>query len=180
VEPLEITAGAVHLRPPRDSDADAVFAACQDAEIQRWTRVPSPYRRSDAETFVSRVAPEGWTSGTAATFLVLDSTTAALLGSVGLHRIAAGGAEIGYWIAADARGRGIGTRAVGAVVRWGFGGLGLERITWTAAVGNIGSWRLVQRLGFQFEGTLRKGLLQRDERVDGWIGSLLPDDPRVG
>lgn len=180
VDPLEITAGSVHLRPPRPDDADAVLAACQDPEIQRWTRVPVPYERSDAVTFVARVAPEGWATGTAATFLVLDSTTATLLGCVGLHRIAAGEAQIGYWLVADARGRGVGTRAVGAVVRWGFGGLGLERITWTAAVGNAASWRLVERLGFQFEGTLRKGLHHRDRRVDGWIGALLADDPVPG
>jgi RimJ/RimL family protein N-acetyltransferase len=178
VEPTEITAGTLHLRPPRDSDVDAITAACQDPEIQRWTRVPSPYHRTDAVTFV-HTCREGWQSGTSATFLALDSTTAELVGAVGLVRIADGEADIGYWVAAGARGRGVGTIAVGAVVRWGFGALGLERIGWRAAVGNTGSWRLVQGLGFQFEGTLRRGLRHRDQRVDGWIGSLLPDDPRA-
>jgi RimJ/RimL family protein N-acetyltransferase len=176
LEPVEITAGSVHLRAPRLDDVDVVTAACQDPEIQRWTRVPSPYRRDDAVHYVQELAERGWADGTTASFLALDATSAELLASVSLQRIAAGTADVGYWVAAGARGRGVGTTAVGAVCRWGFGALGLERIGWTAAVGNVGSRRLAERLGFRVEGTLRAGLEQRGHRRDGWIGSLLPSD----
>lgn len=43
---------AVRLRSLRDDDADWIFDACQDAEIQRWTLVPRPYLREHAESFV--------------------------------------------------------------------------------------------------------------------------------
>jgi RimJ/RimL family protein N-acetyltransferase len=46
----------VRLRPWRPDDVDAVTAACQDPEVQRWTRVPVPYARSDAEAFVGDVS----------------------------------------------------------------------------------------------------------------------------
>jgi hypothetical protein len=39
----------VRLRPWRPDDAGAVFAACQDEEIQRWTEVPVPYLREHAD-----------------------------------------------------------------------------------------------------------------------------------
>lgn len=46
-----LTGPRVRLRPWWDDDVDAVFAACQDAEIQRWTEVPVPYRREHAAAF---------------------------------------------------------------------------------------------------------------------------------
>jgi RimJ/RimL family protein N-acetyltransferase len=177
LEPIEITAGALHLRPPELADVDAITRACQDQEIQQFTRVPAPYRREDARHFVTELSPQGWATGTAATFVVLAATSGEVLGSVGLHGIADGGAEVGYWVAAPARRRGVGRTAVGAVCRWGFAALELERITWLALVGNTGSRRLVERLGFRYEGLLRRGMVHRGERVDCWIGSLLPEDP---
>jgi RimJ/RimL family protein N-acetyltransferase len=47
------------------------------------------------------------------------------------------------------------TEAVREVCRWGFEELGLARIEWIAAAGNEASWRVVRKLGFTLEGTLR-------------------------
>lgn len=180
VEPVEITAGALHLRPWQPDDAEAVYLACQDAEIQRWTLVPVPYGRVDAEQYVTRSAPEAWAKGTGAPFAVLDATTGQVLASVGLVKLRESGlAEIGYWCAAPARGRGVTTDAVGAVARWAFGALGIRRLEWRAEVGNWGSRRVAEKVGFTMEGTLRRGLPRRDGTLaDGWLGSLLPDDAR--
>jgi RimJ/RimL family protein N-acetyltransferase len=49
-EPL--SDGRTALRPWRDSDLSAIVAACQDPEIGRWTRVPSPYGEADARAFL--------------------------------------------------------------------------------------------------------------------------------
>jgi RimJ/RimL family protein N-acetyltransferase len=182
VQPIEITAGALHLRPWRPDDANAVHLACQDPDIQRWTLVPVPYLRSDADHFVARTAPEAWASGTGAPFAVVDATTGALLASVGLvHLRDSGQAEIGYWCAAPARGRGVTTAAVGAVARWAFGALGVGRLEWRAEVGNWASRRVAEKAGFTLEGTLRRALPRRDGTLaDGWVGSLLPDDMLTG
>src|SRR4051794_22368958 len=175
VEPAEITAGAVHLRPPRVEDVPALTAACQDPDIVRWTRVPQPYTEADARTFVAN-SDAGWHENRRASFCVLDSTTAALLGTVSLWFTGPGEAEVGYWVAAPARRAGVGRRALAATCRWGFGAVDLQRITWRAAVGNTASRALAERVGFTIEGTLRRGLERSGERVDCWIGSLLPDD----
>ena len=45
--------GEFVLRPKRPDDADALTAACQDPEISRWTLVPSPYTRADANRFIA-------------------------------------------------------------------------------------------------------------------------------
>ena len=51
---MELGAGSIVLRPWREDDAPAVYAACQDPEIQHWIPlVPSPYTRDDALAFVT-------------------------------------------------------------------------------------------------------------------------------
>src|SRR5262249_15137310 len=129
IEPTEITAGRLHLRQWWPSDAPAVFDACQDPEIARWTNVPHPYGHADAEQFVGESAPAQWASGTGAPFAVVDATSGGLLASVHLSRITPdGSAEIGFWCAPAARGQGVTAQAVTAVTRWAFGALGLARV----------------------------------------------------
>ena len=81
------------------------------------------------------------------------------------------------------RGYGLLTEAAGAVVEFGFAaapeGLGLVRIEWHANAGNIASARVARRLGFQFEGTLRLGMMGRTAREDDWIAGILAGDGRV-
>jgi RimJ/RimL family protein N-acetyltransferase len=178
LEPVDMTAGDIRLRPWVPSDADEVYRACQDPGIQRWTLVPSPYTRADAEEFVGRTAPAGWADGTAAQFAVLDAATARLLASVGLVSVGPDGlAEIGYWCAAEARGRGVATRATRVLARWALSVVGVERLEWRAEVGNPASRRVAEKAGFTVEGRLRRALVRRDgSRADCWIGSLLPGD----
>jgi RimJ/RimL family protein N-acetyltransferase len=177
--PTEITAGRLHLRPWQAGDAPAVLAACQDPEIARWTAVPQPYTAEVARAWVEQLAPAEWAEGRGAPFAVLDAVDGTLLGSTALMRLDAGAAEVGYWVAPGARGRGVATEALGAVCRWGVGALGLGRLTWLAYVGNDGSRRVAERVGFAFEGTLRGYLPWRDgTRRDAWVAGLLPADLR--
>jgi RimJ/RimL family protein N-acetyltransferase len=175
MEPVEISAGRQHLRAPGPSDWPAVHAACQDADIQRWTTVPSPYTERDAQAFVSEYVADGWRSGHRATFAVCDATSGALLGTAALGHLGVdeGVGRVGYWTAPEVRGRGLTTQAVRALCRWGFGGLGLARIEWYAEVGNVGSRRVAERAGFAYEGLLRSRLVHRGRRVDAWVGGLL-------
>jgi RimJ/RimL family protein N-acetyltransferase len=176
MDPVEISAGRLHLRPWQESDEDAVYQACQDPEIQRWTRVPSPYTREDARAFLTRRSPDGWEAGTAASFAVLDATTGALLASVALFDIEEGSAEVGYWCAPEARGQGVISEAVATICRWGFEALALHRIEWAASVGNWASLAVAQKCGFRFEGRARMGLTTRGEHHDGWWAALLNTD----
>ena len=114
-----LTGPRVRLRPWRADDVDAVFAACQDAEIQRWTQVPVPYARENAEEFVGSIAPATWAQG-GGLFAVEPHDGGPLVGSIALFPPRDGYAEAGYWTAPGHRGRGFTAEALGLLARWAF------------------------------------------------------------
>lgn len=180
VGPVELSGGGLLLRLPRGGDVDEVTRACQDPELQRWIPVPVPYERAHAVEFVSSRADRWAAEDGEMTLAITDAADGTLLGMVGLHARDASMREIGYWVTPGARGRGVMTEAARMVCRFGFDVLGLARIEWLAAVGNQASWRVAEKVGFRREGTLRAGLLHRGERLDAWVGGLLPGDLLAG
>ena len=177
MEPITLTTARLTLRALATADVDAVYRACQDGAIQRWTTVPSPYRRADAEYFVNKVCPEGWRQGTEFTFGAVDPAgNGALVAAISLSVRATRTAELGFWTAAEYRGRGLMTEAVEAVTRWGFTRIPLDRIFWRAEVGNAPSRATALRAGFVPEGTERAGILNNGVRRDCWVAALLPTD----
>lgn len=180
MEPVEISAGRLHLRPWQPSDAPAVLAACQDGQSQRWTTLPSPYTAEHARSFVEELAPAGWANDTDYGFAICDSTSGQLLGAIGLRRRPAHDAwDVGFWAVAEVRGQGVMTEALGTVCRWGFAAVGAQRIEWYAAVGNWASRRVAEKAGFTVEGVQREGLQGRGRREDAWCAGRLPGDPET-
>lgn len=178
MDPFELTDGVVLLRAPGPADVDRIDALCQNPAIQEWTTVPSPYSREDAASFVSGFVGDGWARGSSLNWAVRDAADDTLLGMVGLGLDGAGSAEIGYWLAPEARGRGLMSRSVDLVLDAAFGRLGLVRVFWRAFVGNGASRAVAERAGFRVEGELRLGGVQRGVRRDEWVGSVLATDPR--
>ena len=179
MEPVILRTARLELSTPKSADVDAITAACQDPEIPRWTVVPSPYGLDDAERFIALVA-KWWADGDESTWAIRRDGE--LIGMIGLHDIAGnvdgGQAEIGFWVTRDARGERYVTEAAGAVIDWGFAELGLARIEWRAAAGNIASARTARSLGFRYEGVLRHGHATPRGRADAWIAGLLKTDDR--
>jgi RimJ/RimL family protein N-acetyltransferase len=138
------------LRPPALDDIDPITEACQDPEIPRWTRVPSPYTRAHATDFVERSA-RTWALGTDAAFVIVDAESGRLLGAIGVHRFGGedDGPEVGYWLDREARGRGVATQALRLVVDWACRELGV-RLLLQADVRNAASRRVAEKALFQF------------------------------
>lgn len=173
-----LTTARLRLAAPEASDVDAIFDACQDPEVPRWTTVPSPYLRRDAEEFVERTAT-WWANDDEYTWAIHHGDE--LAGVIGLHRITSSRfAEIGFWVSASSRGKGILTEAAEAVIDFGFSPqVDLQRIEWRAVVGNLPSAKTARRLGFRYEGTLRQALASPRGLDDGWIAGLLATDERM-
>jgi RimJ/RimL family protein N-acetyltransferase len=185
-EPVVLAGSRVVLSIPGERDIDRVTELCQDAAVSAWTTVPLPYTRADAEGFVLGMVTRGWAERTNCTWAIRREATGELLGMIGLDGIDDGEAEIGFWLASAARGQGLMSEAVSLVLDYGFApedaqpvaGLGLERVVWRAFLGNAASAAVARRAGFRFEGTRRRGGVQRGRRFDDWQASLLRDDPR--
>jgi RimJ/RimL family protein N-acetyltransferase len=172
-----LTGAHVRLRPWRADDVDAVCAACQDAEIQRWTQVPVPYAREHAEEFVGSIAPDSWARG-GGLFAVELADGGSLAGSIGLFPPRDGFAEAGYWTALEHRGRGFTAEALGLLTTWAFEDVGLRRVELVVDPDNAGSRRVAERAGFRAEGLIRQRFLHRGQPSDVVLYSLLASDPR--
>jgi RimJ/RimL family protein N-acetyltransferase len=170
-----LTGSKVLLRPWTPADAEDVFAACQDAEIQRWTPIPSPYALADAVVYVTEVAPAVWEHG-GAVFAVLERATGGLAGSIGAHGMSDGVAAVGYWTAAAARGRGLTSDALRTVTGWFLRDGGAARVELLVEPANVRSVRVAEAAGFTREGVLRRRFLLRGRRADVAMYSMLAGD----
>ena len=172
--------GGLTLSRPTAEDVDAITAACQDVDVVRFTRVPWPYTREDADFFVT-MAEDDLRTGTSVNLLVRDDD-GTVLGSCGLPRMDErdNRAEVGYWVAAHARRRGVATRAARAVCRWAFEEVGLARLGLEAATVNPGSNGVARALGFTLEGTCRSAHLEggtdTPHRFDMNVWGCLPGE----
>jgi RimJ/RimL family protein N-acetyltransferase len=114
--PIEIIAADLLLRPPQPSDLDAVIAACRDPEIPRFIPVVAvPYEEGDGRAWLAAVE-RAWQESDERTSVITERASGALLGAVTV-RLREGG-TVGYWLAPEARGRGVMTKAVKAAVDW--------------------------------------------------------------
>jgi RimJ/RimL family protein N-acetyltransferase len=154
-----------------------VVAACRDPLTQRFTRLPADYTEADGRAFIEG-APGRRARRESIELAVAAAADGRLLGAVGLiiDRHDAARAEVGYWVAPWARGRGVAGRALALISRWALGPLGLARLDLHASVANAASMRVAERCGYVREGTLRKAWFRGPAREDLALYSLLVED----
>jgi RimJ/RimL family protein N-acetyltransferase len=169
--------GVVILRRLDWADAPAIVAACNDPEIPRWTELPSPYTDRDAHEYLVRLEPDR-RAGRTLGFGIARSGDDALLASCGLTRFdwTERKTEIGYWVAREARGQSIATRATRLLSRWALETLGMERVELLAQPENAASQRVAEKAGFTREGLLRRYRRRGHDRIDFVMFSLLRED----
>ena len=169
MQPLTLRTARFVLIPPRAADVDAVFAACQDAELQRFVPVPVPYERSHAKGFVLELVPQWWRDDVEYVFGIRDHDNSPLMGVVSWQRKVG---AVGYWLAAEHRGRGVMTEALGAVIDWVFERHSADDVWWEAVDGNTASAIVAQRCGFRWQGLGRIDNARPGQETRGWRASL--------
>jgi RimJ/RimL family protein N-acetyltransferase len=155
VEPTA-TAPALILRPWQDPDIPAIVAAYRDETIRRWL-VSSVNDEEAARAWVVRQAA-GWADGTRLSWAVeMEGTVVggfAVKAASPPETLATG---VGYWTAAEARGKGIASRCVQTATEWLFGGqhiMPADEIELLHTVGNEGSCRVANKCGYVLESVL--------------------------
>lgn len=162
----------LRLRPFGEADADDLFALHSDAHVLRYWDSPPWRDHARAARFLAtcrRLAEEG----TGARLAV--EREGAFLGWCGLsswnpdYRSAA----LGYCFGEAAWGHGYATEAARELLRWSFGALDLNRVQAETDTRNLASARVLEKLGFVREGTLREDCVVDGDVSDSWVYGLL-------
>jgi RimJ/RimL family protein N-acetyltransferase len=164
------SAPSLFLRPWSPEDVPALVGCGEDAELRRRTTF-AVNDEADADRWI-RDSERGWQDGNRFAFAVLeveeDGGAGQLAGHVVLKGVTPGSstAEVGYWTAARARGRGVAPRAVAAVTEWAFatfgeGGVegaveggGLKTLELLHQVDNVNSCRVAEKSGYTLRAIL--------------------------
>ncbi len=155
------------LRPMAAADTDAAYkmiAASRDS-FARWFGWARASTRESVQEYTQQ-ATEAMTVGNAWHYVV-RTRQESLIARVGLTQIdpVNFSAELGYMLRTDFEGSGLMTEAALGLLSYAFGAGGLHRIVAYADVENVGSQKVLTRLGFRHEGTARH-MLYLPER--GW------------
>lgn len=152
------------LLEERHVDALHALVDANRAHLARWLPWAATETRDETAAFV-RASLRRLAQGDGFDLGILHAGR--LVGCVGLHGIhpVNRSTTVGYWLAADAQGRGIATRAVRALVQECFGPMGLHRVEIRVAPDNARSLAIARWLGFTEEGTLR----QVERMGEGWL-----------
>jgi RimJ/RimL family protein N-acetyltransferase len=159
--------GDVAVRPLTPADASRLAALARDAEIPRFTSVPEDYTLANAQEYIAAGGHR---------YAIADAASDELLGVIGLAVQEHGRGHFGYWVGAEARGRGVATRALRLLTRWAAAELRLARLELIVDPENVASIRVAEKAGFRREGLLRSYIELRGARRDVYMYGLLPQD----
>lgn len=160
------------MRPIRPSDAEDIFRAVQDPDIPKFTTLPSDYPIDLAIEFANTRAATSFANKSELVFVIEDSRLAnssypyssGFAGVMSLHTIDIPNhrAEIGYWLAKEARGKKICTMAAELLTEYGLMTIGFRRIDGIVDVRNEPSKAALLNAGYEFEGIMKSYVTRRD------------------
>ena len=165
---MELVTARLVLREYTRDDTEAVHRFASDPESCRYVAW-GPNTPEDTRNFVESWLEEQATEPRTGWTFAVTEAGGEPFGSVGLYRDGPHQAEMGFSIRRDRWGAGYATEAGRALLGFGFDDLGLHRIWATCRPENVGSWRVLEKVGMQREGHLRDHV-----RIRGaWQDSLL-------
>jgi len=181
VDAMRLERDGLALRAMAPDDAARVADVSGDIRVAGMTAmIPSPYTHDDARTWIEGHAAAR-AAGEAFHFAILEAGSDGLLGSVSLDEMEDLGPsgrqyDLGYWIAPDAWGRGLATRAAVIVRDWAFEVLKAGRLTASCLAGNRASQRVLDKAGFVYLDTQWK--LRPARGVHAFCETFRLDKPR--
>jgi RimJ/RimL family protein N-acetyltransferase len=134
----------VALRAWHDDDADWYAAAVRDPQIQRFTSEPEDLTAGQVRVAIAALPERPEQVG----FVICDAATGQRLGNIALQRTGAVG-EVSYWVAAEARGRGVATATLRLLSTWALAALGLRELRLWCHADNWGSRLVAERAGYR-------------------------------
>jgi RimJ/RimL family protein N-acetyltransferase len=169
----------VALRPWRELDVPAQLNAFRDPVFEKFSDW-EPHTESDARRQLEEVERARQRGEGVSFALVKPRNDDVPLGGASLNDFhqTSRRAAIGYWLAPQARGRGVATHAVRLLAAWAFADLHVARLEITCGPDNVSSQRVAERCGFTREGVMRSHMPFKGTRRDTVLFSLLPGELR--
>ena len=165
------------IRKWKLTDAKDIAVALSNKKIQDNLRdgLPYPYSEQDGIDFISSMLSAN-EDETFAFAITLDDK---VIGSIGVFRqqnIHRQTGEMGYYIAEEYWGKGIMTEAVKQICEYVFKHSDILRIYAEPFAHNMGSCRVLEKAGFQYEGTLRNNAVKNGKVIDMKMYSLIREE----
>jgi len=164
----------LQLRPFTADDTDAIFALQSNPHVLRYWDSPPWIERSQADRFIATCG-QMELEGSGARLAIERTDEGHFLGWCCLVKWnpTFRSAMMGYCFSDVAWGQGYATEAAGALLAWAFDTLDLNRIQAETDTRNIASSRVLEKLGFVREGTLREDCIVDGDVSDTWVYGLL-------
>lgn len=161
---------------PGMSDIDALVENANDKEVYEGTlKMPFPYTGKDAENYVRGCEKHMVEFGRPMKWQIRNNN-GILAGSISMHSQYGKDShkdEIGYWLGKAHRNKGLMTSTINAFAGIVFEHYGLIRLEATIFDSNIASQRVVEKCGFNYEGTLKKAYFKDGKYIDGKLYALV-------
>lgn len=166
----------LRLRMLHNTDAKPMFEYAQKENVTKYLLWDSPTSLRQTKQFIRRMIAKYLEGNLAWAITLKDSgELIGMIDFVALDRTA-GIAEIAYAVSDIYWGKGITTEATQMVIDYSFNELHLERISARCFAENIGSERVMQKVGMTHEGTLRKAIFTKGAYHDMKIYAILRED----
>ena len=167
----------VKIRKWRIEDAADLASVLSNKKVQDNLRdgLPYPYREQDGKEFILAML----SADENGTFAFAITVNEKVIGSIGAFRqtnIHSKTAELGYYIAEEYWGKGIMTEAVKQLCSYVFSNSDIIRIYAEPFAYNIGSQRVLEKAGFQYEGTLRRNAVKNGKVLDMKMYALIREE----
>lgn len=168
------------IRTWKLADAKDLAIALSNRKIQDNLRdgLPYPYTEQDGADYISAVL----SANKDETFAFAITADNKVVGSIGVFRqgnIHRQTAELGYYVAEEYWGKGIMTEAVKQICGYVFEKSDIIRIYAEPFAYNIASCRVLEKAGFQYEGTLRGNAVKNGKVIDMKMYSLLKTESLI-
>jgi len=168
----------LRLRPLARSDISAIRMTAGKREVaDTMISLPHPYRAIEAERYFDRQQAER-EAGQSVTFAIEHLAQGFFCGLIELRDIDREHSlgELSFWLAVEHWGKGYMSEGVQAVVRYGFEGLGLNRLYAYHMLRNPASGVVLARNGFKQEGLLRQRVRKWGQFEDVALWAFLRQD----
>lgn len=162
----------LRMLKPEDVDALATHANNYNISKNLTNKFPFPYSKKDAKIFIE------WALSHHPIQIMAIDVDGELVGSIGIHPLTdiyAKSAELGYWIAESFWGKGIATKAIAEMVRYGFGAFEIDRVFARIMHNNLASQAALKKAGFVFEAKFIATIFKNDQYFDELVYGITKD-----